>query len=238
MTATLPHSRLSPLHDALAHSHPTWGTLGGMPVALHFGTPGNAAMEAKQAATLGLCDVSALPRITLKGPGAKALLEQNHVTVPDGIFAVASSGAGGLSARTGGAEFFVEDGPSDTAVARIRKALAANPTSVYPVHRADAAILLSGTQAVDVLEQTCGVNFRSPEANKLVYTRVAGVACSILPRKLNNIAVFQLWMDGTYGLYLWETLLEIAADSEIAKPQAALGAAVGVSCFFPNLSST
>jgi len=235
MTSTLTNSRLSPLHDALAHLHPTWGTLGGTPVALHFG---DTAEEAKQAAVLGLCDVSALPRITLKGPGAKAAMEQCHVTVPDGVFAVASAGAGGVSARTGGAEFFVEDGPTDTAVARIRKLLDSKPAGVYPVNRADASMLLSGSEAVDVLEQTCGYNFRNADEKKLVYTRVAGVACSVLPRKLNNIAAFQLWMDGTYGFYLWETLLDIAGDMEIHKPDAPLGAAVGLHCFYPNLSST
>lgn len=220
---TLPE-RVSPLHAALEHLHPTWGRLHAMPVALGFAPP---QAEAETARRLGLADASALPRITLKGSGAAGLLKKLKIGVPDEIFGVRPLGALGLAARTGGAEFFLEDGPDDGAAAAVQKALTAGVPSVYPVWRADACILLSGSRATEVLEQTCAYNFRQPDPRKLVYTRVAGVSCSLLPRTLNDIPLFQLWMDGTFGEYLWETLVEIAGENS--------GAPVGLSCFFPTL---
>ena len=220
---TLPE-RVSPLHAALEHLHPTWGTLHGMPVALGFAPPES---EATTARGLGLADASALPRITLKGPGAAGLLKKLKVGVPDAVFGVRPLGALGLAARTGGAEFFIEDGPGDAAVAKLQDALAAGVPGVYPVWRADACLLLSGSLATEVLEQTCAYNFRQPDPGTLVFTRVAGVSCSLLPRTLNGIPLFQIWMDGTFGEYLWETLVEIAGENA--------GAPVGLSCFFPTL---
>jgi sarcosine oxidase subunit gamma len=60
-------------------------------------------------------------------------------------------------------------------------------------------------------------------------TRVAGVSVSAHHRELNGIGAYELWADGTYGAYLWETLLEIARELG--------GDAVGLSAFFPGLTS-
>jgi sarcosine oxidase subunit gamma len=88
-----------------------------------------------------------------------------------------------------------------------------------------------------VLLQTCGYDFRQagvrprpspdPAAALMVMTRVAGVSTWVLPRILNGITVYQLWSDGTYGHYLWETLLELTRELG--------GDAVGWSVFFPDV---
>src|SRR5262249_11243393 len=93
---------------------------------------------------------------------------------------------------------------------------------VYRVLRQDASLLLSGSQATEVLLETCGYDFREASP-KVVMTRVAVVSCSILPRTLNGFSVFQLWLDGTYGFYLWETLLPIVRELG--------GSPVGIACF-------
>lgn len=222
MTTQLPH-RLSPVHDALSHLHPTWDDVHGMPVALSFG---DSRGENDRARTLGLADVSALPRITLKGPGAEAFLRQQGINMPSGIFAATAMGDG-VAARTGGAEFFVEDSASGTVVAGLTGLVRPGVPGVYPVYRADASLFLSGTLATEVFAQTCGYDFRGREAGKLVFTRVAGVSCSILPRTVNSIDLFQLWMDGTFGVSLWETLTEIAGELG--------GGPVGLLPFFPPL---
>ena len=97
-------------------------------------------------------------------------------------------------------------------------------------HWQDASILLCGTDAVDVLRQTCSYEFQLPAGGSpLVMTRVAGVSCAILPRELSAIPLFQFWLDGTYGAYLWETLVKIALESR--------GYVVGMKVFFPELGS-
>jgi sarcosine oxidase subunit gamma len=232
IAATLP-KRLSPIHDALAHLSPTWGEHADMPVALRFAETDRATAE-----KLGLADLSALPRITFKGPGAEAMLRGLGLPIPQGIFDASILDDGSISARTGGSEFFLEDGIGSTRVAQALASLKATPTGVYPVHRGDACFFLSGGLVSEVMAQTCGVDFRRPAPGipgilgtpgKLIYSRVAGVSCSILARQLGNISGLQLWMDGTYGVYLWETLLGIA--SELG------GGPVGLSVFFASLSS-
>jgi sarcosine oxidase subunit gamma len=211
--------RLSPLHDALAHLHPRWGEIGGMPVPLDYG---DSEGERRQAETLALCDVSALARVVVKGPKAEALLQVQGVPVPKKIFQCEPLPQGGLIARMGGAEFFLEDGAEGDTVAKIETALGSGRPGVYRVLRQDASLLLSGSAATELLLETCGYDFHQA-GPELVMTRVAGVSCAILPRTLNGFALFQLWADGTYGVYLWETLLDIAREMG--------GGAVGVNCF-------
>ena len=229
MTILLTPPRRSPVHDAIEAGHrPAWRDLARMPVALHLGDPD---AEPPAARRLALCDMSALPRVTLKGPAALALLGEQGIGVPDAVLGAAPLGGRGVVARTGSAEFFIEDGPRGDHVARVRTLTGAfghDRPGVHPAARADASLFLSGANAGDVLEQTCGYNFRHRDPATLVFTRVAGVSCSILPRTLNAIDLFQLWADGTYGQYLWETLLDILSESG--------GRAVGALCYFPELS--
>ena len=237
--------RLSPLHDALDALHPAWGTVDDMPVALRFG---DAAVERAHAARLGLCDASVWARTTIKGPAAADFLQSNSVPVPPQVLAVAPLAGGGVVARTGGMEFFVEDAPGGGLVTRLSAAVAAGTSEVYEVLRQDASILVSGELAVAVLRETCGFEFHpvttstqsaesalGPRASRarsttppgVIMTRVAGVSALILPRELNGLPLFQLWLDGTYGDYLWETLLEIVRQHG--------GEPVGLGTFFPSL---
>lgn len=235
--------RLSPLHDAIEELHPTWGALDEMPVALHFG---DAAAEKAQAAKLGLCDASAMPRTMLKGPGALDMLRGNRTSIPEKIFDIVPISATGFLARTGSTEFFIEDLPGSELLAHLSSVAAVRPGSVADVLRQDASILLSGTDAVDVLRETCNYEFHLPAADGatsngqqrswmvpaaashtgVVFTRIVGVSVMVLPRILNGVPVFQLWLDGTYGMYLWETLLEIVREHG--------GQPVGLATFYPS----
>jgi sarcosine oxidase subunit gamma len=215
-------TRVSPVYDALDALHPRWGEICGMPAPLDFGNP---AMERRRAAILGLCDVSALIRLTVKGPAAEEFLKRQHLTVPAEVYEVQQLGQDGLTIRTGGVEFFLESGPRDDTVSVIAETLGRGGEGVYPVLRQDASFLLSGSRALEVLVQTCGINFRET-GQQFVMSRIAGVSCGILLRELNNVPVYQLWLDFTYGPYLWDQLLGIVRELN--------GGPVGVSFFFPE----
>jgi sarcosine oxidase subunit gamma len=234
-------TRLSPVHDQLDHLHPRWGALDGMPVALTFG---GRTLEQEQglARKLGLCDVSALHRTVIKGPSAASFLEARGIaqTLPAEVLRVFPLTSGGLIARTGRAEFFLEDAPGGggrpNVVAQVIESLLSSPPpGVYPALRQDASFLLSGDQAPAVLLQTCGFDFRQPgfgpgsspdQATVMVMTRVAGVSTWVVHRAINGNTVYQLWADQTFGPYLWETLLTVTRESS--------GDAVGLSVFFPE----
>lgn len=214
--------RLSPVHDELLHLHAQFVDVGGMPVAASYVDP---AQERAAAADLALCDVSFLSRVTLKGPAAASLLSSQQLTVPDKVLDVANLGGGGIVARTGGSEFFIEDGLNGKLADCLVSATHAT-TGCYAVTRQDASFLLAGKRAPQVFLETCGYDFRQPP-KQIVFTRVAGVSCSILHRDFNGNSVFQLWLDGSYGGYLWETLLEIVGELK--------GSAVGAAAFYHDL---
>jgi sarcosine oxidase, subunit gamma len=198
--------RRSPIHDELEHLSPTWVEINGMAAAAHFGDP---ATEARQAKILGLCDVSARPRMGVKGAGAAAWLEQNGIHVPTSLYGHGNFGNDGIIIRPGNAEFFIEDEAGGEKVNQLLDSQSSVPASVYRYDRQDAAMLLSGSKAFDVLAETCGYDFRHAEQN-LVFSRVAVVSCMILQKDREpQTPLFHIWCDGSYGAYLWEQLLEI-----------------------------
>lgn len=239
--------RLSPVHEQLEKLAPRWGLLCDMPVAVEFD---DALSESAVAGRLGLCDASALPRLTVKGSAAAGVLAEVGIPPPGEIYQHLPLPQGGVCIRTGSAEFFVEEGCGGGAVARLEQALRSGRPGAYYVPRQDVSLLLSGGEATAVLSQACSYDFGGAaqrdrwagsafggwshptgeeghqRAAPLVMTSVAGVGCSVLLRWFHEVSVYQLWADGTYGVYLWETLLEIVRELG--------GGAAGLAPFFPD----
>ena len=227
MTAT----RLSPLYDALhgAKEHPRaeWGEVSGMPVPCCLDEPSREADLAKH---LALADASFLSRIVVKGSQATLFLQSQNIPIPASILKIAPLEQGGLIARTGGSEFFLEDGVIGNIVASLEKSLGSNgQPGVYPVLRQDAALILSGARAGELFRHVSSYDFLNEPHHDLVFTQVAGLSCSVLRQTINGVPAFRLWTDGTYGLYIWHTLLAIAQELG--------GGAVGTAVFFPELNS-
>jgi len=215
--------RISPLHDVLAALNPRVGTLHGMPVVLDFG---NAPAEAQRLPRLALCDASAFPRFGVTGKGAEAWLKANGVPVPGPVYGNAALPADGLCLRLGRNEFVIEDGCEGELVGQLWSTLGTGGDGVYPVLRQEAQFLLSGVQAWKVLAQACGYDFRTP-GEGLVFTRIAGVSCSVLHQAPADYPIFRLWLDPSQGVYLWEALLEIVRDMD--------GGLAGIASFYPHI---
>lgn len=220
----------SPLHDALQHEHPRakWSDSHGMLIPFQLEA---AAKEIELSKTLALADASFLPRIVLKGPGAAAYLKSLGIPIPETILKVAPLENGGLIARTGGSEFFLESGIVGWPSQAVQDGLG-SPSykdGVYPVLRQDSSLIISGSRAGEMFRHVSSYDFINEPHHDLVFTPIAGVSCSVLRTELNRIPVFRLWTDGTYGLYIWHTLLEVAKELG--------GGAVGTAVFYPGLSS-
>ena len=88
------------------------------------------------------------------------------------------------------------------------------PPRVYPVVRYDAELLLAGRQVHDLLKQTCAFDFESldPAARPVVMTSMVGVGVTVLAFGSPQQRCYRLWCDGTYGPYLWNTLVEVAGS--------------------------
>jgi sarcosine oxidase subunit gamma len=211
--------RLSPIHEQLAQLNPRWITLCGMPVPADFGDP---ERERRTASLLSLCDVSAVERIVVKGPRAAEFLRSQAVWVPQRVYAHQPQSDGAIVVRSGGAEFFIENGWQAATVERLLAVIGARAAGVYGISRQDVSLFVSGSAAIELFSQTCSYNF-GDSGFQFVMTQIAGVSCAVLPRQLGAMRVWQLWADGTYGPYLWDTLFEIVREVG--------GDAVGLECF-------
>lgn len=217
---------LSPVHHLLEPLGPHWSRIGDAPIAAHFG-----ALEAEVVAAqaLGLCDLSALPQLGVKGPAADPWLRQQGVEVPAELYEVRALGDGGLIGRVAADEFFLESGTAGRSVPDLAERLATVPGGAYRVERHSAAFLLSGSRRLEVMAQTCGVNLAEAAPRRLIYSRVAVTSCGLLPDRLNGAQVLRLWVEPSLAVYLWQTLAEISGELG--------GRIVGASCFYPDLTA-
>jgi len=197
---------LSPIHAALLARNPVWSGRGDeSPAVRAFDRD-----DAQRAAVLGIADLSHLPRAGAKGPGAADWLAGHGLPVPSQPNCWIPLQGGGLIARLGLTEYLVE---GDAAIVDALMQ-ADRVAGVYPVLRQDASFALCGAQVNELLLQTCNVDFRTLDAepSKLVITSMAGVGVTILATQSGGRPGYRLWCDGTYGLYLWDTLVEIAEE--------------------------
>jgi sarcosine oxidase subunit gamma len=215
--------RVSPLHDRLEPLGPLWSEVNGMATPLLFSTPGfsNPARISNPARfpdpgepSLALTDLSALQRAGLKGPGAADWLHARAVPVPQQPNTWSPLDGGGLVARLGRTEFLIEDGLRGDTASTLRTELGAGAPGVYAVLRQDAALLVRGAALHELFAQTCNVNFAAipPQERAATLTMMVGVAVTVIDTSLDGDPTYRIWCDGTLGVYLWDTLLEIAAE--------------------------
>jgi sarcosine oxidase subunit gamma len=185
---------------------PIHGTLLG---AIHACNPGQKTAALRQ---LALCDLSALPKLGVKGAGAEAWLREQGIEVPPATYDTrALESAEGVIVRLGVSDFFLEGGISDNVLSRLSAELARFPPQVYRVERQDATILLTGERAPEVLAQLCSIDFRSAPVGRVCLTRVGGVSCAVLPQA-SEAPLFRLWVDYTYAVAFWEALVEVSGE--------------------------
>jgi sarcosine oxidase subunit gamma len=196
---------LSPIHDALLARRPLWSDAGAMPAVLSF--DGN---DAQRATVAGIADLSQLPRTGAKGPGAADWLAGLDLPVPAKPNSWNMLPDGGLVARLGLTEYLVEG--DAFAVGALSQS--GRVPGVYPVLRQDASFALCGARINELLLQTCNVDFRTLDAEpaKLIMSSMAGVGITILAIRTGDQPCYRLWCDGTFGLYLWDTLVGIAEE--------------------------
>ena len=199
--------RLSPNHDQLMRLNGTWREINKMPSLFTI------ADDAANAARLGIADLSFLTRFGVKGASG-AWLESQNIQVPDRPNTWCSLPEGGIVARLGMNEFLIEDSWQSTVALQLSEACQQAPAKVYPVLRQDAAIALCGEAVNELLLQTCSFNFRaiSLMEQPLILTTIVGVTVTIIPSERDPQQLYRIWCDGTYGVYLWQTLLAIAEE--------------------------
>lgn len=163
------------------------------------------------AAHLGIADLSFLTRFGVKGAGAAAWLSSGGIPIPEHPNTWCWLSQGGIVARLGRNEFLIEDSLDSDVAPRLAETCQQPPSKVYPVLRQDLAIALCGTEIHQLLLQTCSINFSSLSLNQspVILTSMVGVAVIVIPQ---TEQLYRIWCDGTFGAYLWRTLLAIASE--------------------------
>ena len=101
---------------------------------------------------------------------------------------------------------------------RLHEAAATATPDLYPVLRADRALILAGPLADDVLVQVCNVNFAplaraaTDTAGSLALTQMVGVSVTVVPQRRGDATQYRIWCDPSFGLYLKSTLQDIANE--------------------------
>ena len=203
-----PPNRVSPLAMAVAGRKPELHSVQGMAIPMRFPGEGDTWKT-----TLGICDLSALVRAGLKGPGAAAWLAARNVPVPAAANSWRRTG-GVLVARLARTEFLIEDSFGDGTAARLRGELQPGEPGVYPVVRQDCALALVGPAVNELLVQTCNVDFVSQSgAGPIVtLTQMVGVSVTVLRDDCGAVPCYRVWCDGTMGPYFWATLTGLAEE--------------------------
>ena len=140
--------RTSPLENVIATLKPVSTEVNEMRVPLVIGD------EAGVHNKLGVADLSFLQRFGLKGPMAAEWLLSRGITPPAAINAWDELAGGGIIARLGSSEFFVEDAFNGEMVAELRDALGRGAPGVAPVFRQDVALAVTGSEVNFLLVQT------------------------------------------------------------------------------------
>jgi sarcosine oxidase subunit gamma len=213
--------RQSPVFDSLSLSLPAateWQTVNTMPTA--WITPN----DADYAQRVGLCDRSFLNRFGVKGAGAADWLSSFGIPIPSQLNQWCDRPDGVLIARLGVTEFLIEDSIDSALTAQLKQQMANLPPKIYPVLRQDVALSLIGSSVPDLLRQTCNVNFQALNLSDrpVILTSMIGVSVVVIPGEKEGVPFYRVWGDGTFGVYMWETLAAIAEEMG--------GGAIGAAC--------
>ena len=199
-------ARVSPLADVQSAHAARWTEIEHMRVVAAFS---NEPANGLNSVALG--DLSHRPRAGVKGPGTAVALNVAGISTPTQPNRWCRS-EGALIARLGLTEYLIEANHSNDAVSRVL-ALPDTP-NVYQVPHYDAALIIIGPKAIDLFRQTCSVDMATldPNDGALVLTSVVGVGATVAALQTPAGFAYQVWLDGTYASYMWETLCEIAHD--------------------------
>ncbi len=215
MSGVLSPPRRSPIEEWLAQATEGTRLRQGMvqPLQLHSTT--------LQGTAVSLTELSWRRRLGLKGPGAEAWLgAQGFAPAPAANSWQRVGGA--LVGRLANSEFLVEalDAGAQTAVASAAAVLysAVRPVGVYPVVRQDLVLRLQGPELNTLLRQICGVNFKPlladapAERGTLLMTSMIGAGVVAIPMRVASATELILWVDPSFAMYFWTTLLQVAAE--------------------------
>lgn len=202
----------SPIDDAVRAAGGTFGQHAGMDAVIDFGDPKGEIVAARR---LGLADLSPLPRVGFRGPGAREWLAARGVDLPDEPNRACVQPDGAIAVTRSWTEVLVLGAiqSADTLCAGLESDAAdAHRARAYPLPRFDGLFwfALAGASAADCLAKVCGVDLRELAfpPGSVAQTSLARLNAVIVHVDVGETPVFHLLGDSASAEYAWNSLLD------------------------------
>lgn len=190
----------------------TFKTVTDASVAWSYGDDQKA--EKAAATTLGIADLSPLPRTGYKGRDIGKWLTKQKLKVGDASNQAYPCGKGSLAAKLAPGEVVILgaiDG-SDPLPEKLDAAWTDKNGLCFPVPRRDASFwfMITGTRTSDMFAKICGIDLRSKSfANHAIaQTSVARSNAIIIRDDLGKVPAFHILSDSASASYMWMCLLD------------------------------
>ena len=184
----------------------------GVTAVVDFGDP---AAEAAAARRLGLADLSPLPRVGFRGPGAREWLAAQGVDLPDEPNRARTQPDGAVAVTRSWTEVLVLGAihGADSLCARLdAKAEDAHRARAYPLPRFDGMFwfALTGASATECLAKVCGVDLRESAfpPGSVAQSSLARLSAVIVRVDAGATPLFHLLGDSASAEYAWTSLLD------------------------------
>ncbi len=203
--------------ERVKEAHGRLEELGQSSVAVGFWT---VADEVATAKSMGLVDLSPLPRFGFKGVGTAKWLKSRGVEIPEAPNQAAVQEAGGLGLRLAAEEMFLLGGlgteaedPADLEEAW-QKSRAKQRGFPLPRQETHAWFLVTGEHADAMLAKLCGVDLRPAKFSNLsiAQTSLARMSAVVCRQDLAGHLAYHLLFDSASACYLWDCLIDAMAE--------------------------
>ena len=212
----LEHARRSYIWRVLEQAGARFIELNGAAVAADFG---DAEAEVQTARSMGLADLSPLPRVGYKGRGALDWAREHGVIIDQNNNVAARQEGGGWAARLADSEVVVIDDLSGAGalVHRIESEWSMdNADGGYLVNRQGANFwfTVTGEHAAEMLAKICGVDLRPGKfaLGAIAQTSAARTNCIVIRADLGDTLAWHMMGDSASAEYQWECVLDAMAE--------------------------
>ncbi len=213
MTRPSDFLRRSPIYRRLESAGATFEERAGAAVAARYAA--SPEQEVRVARSMGLADLSPLPRIGFKGPDTPEWLSAQGAALPPAPNLASRQADAGLAARLSQDEHLILsdlEGRGELC-ARLERAWSVDSAPrCFPVPRRDTHFwyLVSGVHAPAMLAKVCAVDLRTSkfEDGRVAQTSLARINVVVIRDDINGTLAFNILGDGSLADYLWPCLLD------------------------------
>jgi len=214
-------SRRSCIYRLLQQAGARFAPISDAAITVDFGKPIEA--EAAQARTMGIADLSVLPRTGFKGVGTVEWLTSQGLAIGPHSNRAYPQPGGELAARLAPTEIFLIDSlaANGELIRRLNAAWSwgsERPRTLigYPMPRSEshAWFMVTGERVSAMFAKICGVDLRLHRfaVGAIAQTSVAKMSAIVIRADLGGTPAFHLLADSASAEYLWTCVLDAMAE--------------------------